>query len=37
MIADEIAAHDRAVVCDGVSKVADLAGFVVEVPPFSFE
>ena len=30
MIADEIAAHDRAVVCDGVAEVTDFAGFAVK-------
>ena len=30
MIADEIAAHDRAVVRDGVSEVTDFAGLAVE-------
>jgi hypothetical protein len=33
VIADEIAAHDRAVVCDGVSEVTDFAGFAMEFTP----
>jgi len=35
VIADEIAAHDRAVVCDGVSEVTDFAGLAVEFAPSS--
>ena len=35
MIADEIAAHDRAVVCDGVAEVTDFAGLAVEFAPSS--